>query len=95
MAENPYQGTRFRKWAIDNVTWTPLDVSLNCTQVVVTNQGTDEVKLRSDDTNANSEITLASGNSITISSLQATLIPTVYAKSTSTTGPLILEEINP
>ena len=98
MAEDLAQNLHIRVHALDNTTFTPVYVSVDCAHVDVENAGEDEIYIRTDSGEANTQKTLAAGAEFDIGSNGSrenfirARAPLFYAKTAGSTGPLILRE---
>lgn len=78
---------------LDNINWTPVAVSQVCTSVTLTNDGDDLISLRTDPDDSTTQSKLFSGSSKTYDGAAFPNIPLVYAKTSSSTGPIIVDAI--
>lgn len=94
--EHPAALFRLRSYAVDNISWTPLYCQLPAHRVEVRNQGIADCLIRTDATNPDSQITLATGSSEQLDSISTfdPKVPIAYAKSVSGTGPIVIKDIS-
>lgn len=90
--EAPAASIRLRSWDLDNISWTPIYTSAFAWGVELENGGSDILKLRTDPDSAASEHTLASGATRKLEGRFPSQIAVVYAKTTSSVGPLKVTE---
>ena len=93
MAESPFASVRIRSYSLDNTNWTPISVTKSCLGASFRNGGTDIMFLRTDANDAATMEELAPGEIFTINARQSPAVVSVYAKTTSTTGPIKVNEL--